>query len=280
MGVVLITMPGDPKRVFANALHRKLAGGVDLVLVQKKPMAKSAKWHRASANHSFTSWLREAWYAFLLRISPRLRRTLSYFRESNTEGVEKIKYLPEFIEVDDINSDEVYKILSERAPDVLVVWGSRILSPRILGTAKQSINLHIGHCPEYRGTLANQCAVLHNDRTHIGATIHELSPKVDAGDIVATIEADLSLSPRDVFVDLHTRALEKLLDIVDRLVQGEVFETRPQDLSIGKHLKLKDWVPSIRYTIARHMRAWEREYDKNKTNVLSESQVVDTPMVE
>lgn len=260
MSIVVITIPGSAKEAFVTRLNQETKGKVELVLVQKwKPDSYGSLLKRLSKK-GFFHLLEELWCALLLRLLPATRNTLNYFREGNL--IPKNIHTPKTIVVSDINSDEVFTMLKKISPDLLVVWGSKILAPRLIGTAKRAVNLHMGRCPYYRGTLANQLAVLENDRAHIGATVHYVEEHVDAGPILTVIQPDLSRPPRALFRDLNDRAQAAYIDIVSRLVRGENMQSIPQDGAKGKNLLMREWTPYVRYHVAREMRRWECQYEK------------------
>jgi folate-dependent phosphoribosylglycinamide formyltransferase PurN len=247
MSIVFITVPGDEKRMFANALHKKTGGKVELVIIQKPKKLSLPK--RIKRLYNRTGWRylsKELWYAFLLRLDGA-KRVLEYFRKYTISG--PAKYVPKYIEVDSVNSDEVYELIQEISPKLLVIWGNTILDSRLLKTAGSSINLHMGYCPLYRGALANQNAVLQEDFEHIGATIHYAKEKVDSGDILARLTADLTKPPKEMFRDLNDRVLSLYIETAKKIYTGEKMSANPQDISGSKNLLLKHWVPSVRYTV-------------------------------
>ncbi len=194
MSIVFITIPGEAKQLFANTLHKNTGNGVELVIVQKqKPLSLFERLLRLIRRVGILNVPREVWFGFLLRLNGT-RHALEYFRAHTVPALEPI--IPKTMEVDSVNSDEVYATLKKISPDLLVIWGSALLEPSILKTAKHAINLHMGYCPHYRGALANQHAMLRDDVSHIGATIHFAEERVDAGDILATITPDLTMPPR------------------------------------------------------------------------------------
>lgn len=132
------------------------------------------------------------------------------------------------------------------------------MKSHIIETAKSAINLHIGRCPEYRGTLANQHAILDGNFQDIGATIHYIVPAVDAGDVISVIDADFSKKPRHIFQDLITRAQAAYITIATKLYQGQEVRAHKQGETLHKILKLEDWSPRIRYIIAKKVLAWDR----------------------
>jgi folate-dependent phosphoribosylglycinamide formyltransferase PurN len=260
MSVVFITVPGDEKRMFANALHKKTGGNVKLVIIQKPKRLSLPK--RIRRLYDRTGWRnlpREFWYALLLRLDGA-KRVLEYFRKYTISG--PTKYVPKYIEVDSVNSDEVYKIIQEISPKLLVIWGNTILASRILETANTSINLHMGYCPFYTGALANQHAVLLEDFDRIGATIHYAKEKVDSGDILARLFVDRTKSPKEMFCDLNDRAVLLYLEIAEKIYAGKEVQSKPQDVAKSKNLFLRQWVPSVRYATGSKIIKLEKEFNK------------------
>lgn len=258
MGIVFITIPGEAKRAFANALHEKTDGNVDLIIVQKPRRTHIvASFLRLAKNVGWLNLPRELWHGLLLRFDGT-REALEYFRAHTPPAPGE--YIPPFIEVDSVNSDKVYELLKRLSPDLLVIWGSTVLEDRILKTAKKAINLHLGYCPHYRGALANQHAVSRGDFSRIGATIHYVERKVDAGEILAVVPADHQKAPREVFRDLNDRVAALYLDIATRLHRGEHIPGVPQDISLAENFLLKHWTPTMRHRVGQRILAWERAF--------------------
>lgn len=261
MNIVIVTVPGENKRLFVNSLYKRTGGKVDLVIIQKRnPNHRS---FFAGIKHLYkTAGLlllpRELWYAFLLRIDKSARNALEYFRVYGEQTSPETGYLPNVVEVDSVNSDEVFDTLRKLSPDLMVVWGNTILKSHIVGTARRAINLHMGLCPYYRGAVANQYALINNEPKRLGATIHYVEEGVDTGDIISTITADVSLRPLDLFRELNNKAKELYLENAVRLFRGEELPRKTQDLSVGKNYTLKDWTPSVRYKLARKILRWEK----------------------
>lgn len=262
MSVVFITIPGSAKRDFANALNERVDGGLALVILQKSPQKPLLRKIIEAFTYRGLGIFREMWYAVLLRSNDRVRNALAYFGGGNLPAVSD-GYMVPTMEVQSVNSDEVYEALQKISPDLLVVWGSTILTPRILSTAKRAINLHLGFCPYYRGALANQCAILDDEFSRIGATVHYINGKADAGDILTVISADAQMHPQELFSDLHARAAEAYLSIATALYRGEVLPSVPQDISKSKNFFLRDWVPSVRYKVGKKVLAWEERMTRS-----------------
>ena len=73
-----------------------------------------------------------------------------------------------YIEVENINSQLVFKILKEINPDLILDHGTSIVKNHILENAKLALNLHWGLSPYYRGTHCTDWALINWDPNNIG----------------------------------------------------------------------------------------------------------------
>lgn len=259
MSIVFITIPGHNKTEFARQLHQKIKDGLSLIIVQKKPRKTSVVrliefYKKVRLKRFFI----EIWYAILLRLNPKVQKSLRYV-QGNTKNNNDNSFPVKTIEVSSVNSENVFNILKKISPDLIVVWGSTILKPHILGTAKKVINLHFGYCPFYRGALANQHAILCNDFSKIGATIHYVNDKADAGDIISIIKTQNKYRPKELFYDLHERTIKTYLKIITKLHGGKNLIAKKQDFSKSKNLLLSQWLPSVRYKLGKKIIDWENK---------------------
>ena len=137
----------------------------------------------------------------------------------------------------DPNESDVVAELTALAPDFLFSFYYRaLLAAPLLAAAKRgALNMHGSLLPRYRGRAPVNWAVLHGER-ETGATLHYMTEKADAGDIVA--QSAVPILPddtgREVF-DKVTVAAEVALDgILPALIAGTA-PRRPQDLSEGRY---------------------------------------------
>ena len=86
----------------------------------------------------------------------------------------------------DANSDDVLARVRACAPDFLFSFYYRsMLSPALLALPRRgALNMHGSLLPKYRGRAPVNWAIVHGER-HTGATLHYMTDKPDAGDIVA-----------------------------------------------------------------------------------------------
>ena len=114
------------------------------------------------------------------------------------------------------------------------VFYDQIIRPWFIERCGRIVNLHNGPLPRYRGVSPINWALKNGEQSH-GVTIHEITPGVDDGPIVARL--DYSIYPEfDEVEDVYARALEygwtlfqQTMPILDRI------EARPQDESQATH---------------------------------------------
>lgn len=91
-----------------------------------------------------------------------------------------------------VNSLDALKETSNLNPDVIILSGTRILSSDFLVATKAPIlNIHAGITPKYRGVHGGYWAIVNNDMTNCGATIHRVDEGVDTGEVLKYSEFDI-----------------------------------------------------------------------------------------
>lgn len=257
MSIVIITTKENSKRDFANNLYLATNKGVKLVILIK-PQNKNFFRRLKSLYNSVgpIKFLLEIGYAFALRIDRKTRNKLSYFK-NYTHKITSYKWIPEVIEINDINNPEISDLLEKITPSLIVVWDAPMIKETILQSAKKIINLHMGICPHYRGAVANQFAVYKEDYSNIGSTIHYVDGTVDGGDIIKIVKANKKIPPKEMFERLNSKSQEIFLSVALDLYQGKKVKSVPQDITIGENFKLRGWTPKMRYKTAKIIEAWE-----------------------
>lgn len=133
----------------------------------------------------------------------------------------------------DLNLVPLETLAPALSSDFYVVFGgSFIKSPLIEALMERNtVNLHMGVSPYYRGAACNFWAVHDGNADLVGATIHKLSRGLDSGDIL--FHALPARKPADPFVlgMLAVRAAHR--GLMKALRSGEIFnyEPQPQDKS-------------------------------------------------
>ncbi|HXS47257.1 MAG TPA: formyltransferase family protein [Solirubrobacterales bacterium] len=108
------------------------------------------------------------------------------------------------------------------------VFYDRILPKSFIDCCGRILNVHNGPLPRYRGVSPINWALKNDERSH-GVTIHEITPGIDDGPIVAQLQ--YSIYPEfDEVNEVYARALEYGWTLFEQTMPllGEI-EARPQD---------------------------------------------------
>lgn len=133
-----------------------------------------------------------------------------------------------------------YRDLGELRPDLAVsVFYDKILKAEFIDRCGRIVNIHNGPLPRYRGVSPINWALKNGEREH-GVTIHEITPGIDDGPVVAQVK--YSIYPEiDEVEDVYARALEyawtlfeQTMPLLDRI------EARPQDESLATYYSAAD----------------------------------------
>jgi methionyl-tRNA formyltransferase len=137
----------------------------------------------------------------------------------------------------DVNASDVVAAIRALAPDFLFsFYYRRMLSRELLSLGSRgALNMHGSLLPRYRGRAPVNWAVLNGER-ETGATLHYMTDKPDAGDIVA--QQAVPILPDDTarqVSDKVTVAAEMCLDRVLPALLGGTAPRLPNDLARGSY---------------------------------------------
>jgi methionyl-tRNA formyltransferase len=172
---------------------------------------------------------------------------------------------------EDINSEEGRAGLLNYGADLLVVCDyGQILSAQTLATARLGgMNVHASLLPKYRGAAPINWAIYHGE-TETGVSIIRMTPRVDAGPVVA--QGRVPINPDETAVQLEKRLAEIAAWLVRRTldnVEAGRLEALPQDPALAsKAPRLKktdgliDWSrPALAIkNQVRAMEPWPKTY--------------------
>ena len=157
----------------------------------------------------------------------------------------------------DLNGPESVKMLTDMAPDVIVIGSSRILRSNVISIPRiGALNAHPGLLPAYRGVDVIPWAILNGDP--VGVTVHFVDPGVDTGDIVT--QRPIDVYPTDSLPRIMKRAnqvgAEDMASAVAKLMTGRDLDRSPQSAQEGQQywrmpLPLRKEVEAIIKTLPR-----------------------------
>jgi methionyl-tRNA formyltransferase len=125
---------------------------------------------------------------------------------------------------DSINSDEGKRLIAQLAPELLVVCDyGQILAADVLGlTPLGGINLHASLLPKYRGAAPIHWALL-NGETETGVTVIHMTPRLDAGPILAARSTLIGseVSQPELEARLAVLGIEPVHEAIERLAHWD-----------------------------------------------------------
>jgi methionyl-tRNA formyltransferase len=124
------------------------------------------------------------------------------------------------------------------------VFYDKIIKPSFIDKCQRIINIHNGPLPKYRGVSPINWALKNGEREH-GVTIHEITPGIDDGPIIAQLK--YSIYPEfDEVIDVYRRSLEyawvlfrQTVPLLDRILAREQehdlasYYSRKEDIQLG-----------------------------------------------
>lgn len=150
-----------------------------------------------------------------------------------------------FVEPKELNSQKVIDFLSKIEYDVAIIFGVDIIKEPLFSTLPfWKINIHLGLSPWYRGAATLFWPFYFLEPQFSGATIHQIAPKADAGEIihhsVPVLSSDDTI--HDVGVKVVKQATSDLVSLLKKIENGEDIVLHKQKIS-GKLFLEKDFRP-------------------------------------
>ena len=145
------------------------------------------------------------------------------------------------LQPESLRDENFHAQLQALEPDLLAVVAFLILPRSVLAIPKLgSVNVHPSLLPKYRGAAPIQWAII-NGETETGVTIFQLSPRVDAGDIL--IQQKVAIGDDETAGELYERlkvkGAELLIRAIDGMTDGSVVPVPQTDAGVSRAPKLE-----------------------------------------
>lgn len=151
------------------------------------------------------------------------------------------KHKIEFAQSENINKDQkLIQRIQDINPDVVIVLAfAQFLNSTWLKMAKLGVfNIHTSLLPKYRGAAPIQAAILNGDSV-TGVSIQKMVKKMDAGDIVYSLEVPVPLNStsQDLSNLLQMKAAQACIEFV-KLLKQDALKFEPQDESLVSYASI------------------------------------------
>lgn len=174
--------------------------------------------------------------------SPVMQDYFSRVRQSEKNIFGEISFLPTNVKSLSLRMGDLdrvsLKTLNEALhSDYYVVFGSSFIKGELIKflVEQKAINIHMGISPYFRGSSCNFWAPYMGMPELVGATVHMLSEKLDAGDMLYHALP----KPQEIEAfDLGMKAVEVAHDsLVERIRTGEIKRFTPVRQDAGKEIR-------------------------------------------
>lgn len=121
---------------------------------------------------------------------------------------------PNVLFAPDPNDPESLKWLEDLAPDLVLIFGGKILKGAWLTVPRLgALNMHYGFLPFYRSSASTQFAIYHDRFDRIGVSIHYIDAGVDTGPVVwrGQVKVDRPASLKEVTSRVYALGIPKLV---------------------------------------------------------------------
>ena len=116
-----------------------------------------------------------------------------------------------------MNTEENAKLIKQFNPNLVLVFGPTIIKDPILSILPEdSINMHLGLSPQYKGAATLFWPFYYLEPQFAGVTFHKISKKVDAGGILH--QCCPSLSHDDGIHDVSAKAVLHALEDLKKII--------------------------------------------------------------
>lgn len=153
---------------------------------------------------------------------------------------------PKFIVENNLNSLDTVSFLNSVNPDLVLIFGSGMIKePLFSSLPKQTINLHLGLSPRYRGAATLFWPFYFLEPQFAGSTFHYITNQPDAGDIIHQVLPTLEYGDKihDVACKIVIESSNAALRLIQILNESGNWKKSKQKTS-GKNFLEKDFIPA------------------------------------
>lgn len=154
----------------------------------------------------------------------------------SVEGLAREKRIPVLTPLD-VGEVPVAQYIEEKKPDlILSVFYRQIIPRAILDIPRiAAVNLHPAMLPRYRGRASLNWAIINGEKS-TGVTLHHMSEKPDAGDIIC--QREFEISPEDNIETIYGKTVKTSLQLLKEhipIILANSAPRVPQDESLVSH---------------------------------------------
>jgi methionyl-tRNA formyltransferase len=179
------------------------------------------------------------------------------------------------INIENVNSEEVYNFTNEQNPDLIIVSGTRLVKERLLSLQPSIgiLNLHTGLSPYIKGgpNCTNWC-IATNQFHKIGNTIMWIDLGIDTGNLITTKCVDFTGNEdlNEVHLKVMKEAHDLYIEAIKFLENGKKQSVPQKEIALGKTYFTKDWNLIQKFNLEKNLKNWKTEIKKSNCKRMEE----------
>ena len=158
----------------------------------------------------------------------------------------------------ELNSEKAKNFIDEIRPDLALIFGTGMVrEPIISSLPENTINLHLGLSPRYRGSATLFWPFYFLEPNYAGITFHYITDEPDAGDIIHQLTPQLEIGDgiHDVSCKAIISAANDAIKLIEKFYQNKTLIKYKQKAT-GKNFLTNDFKPE-------HLRMIYNVYNNN-----------------
>lgn len=179
--IVVLTAQGTLSGIVVNGLTARLGA---LTVISEQPESRGEIFRRRARLLGVVPAIGQVALGMMMRLDRRRGGKLREIYATHGLNPDCDPAVPVY-PVPSVNAQACRDLLAELKPDVVAVYGTRLLSRKTLAAVPAPfINYHAGITPKYRGQDPAYWALATGDAEHAGVTIHLVDHGVDTGAVL------------------------------------------------------------------------------------------------
>lgn len=187
----------------------------------------------------------------------------------------------DLLNVENINSDEVYGFTKKIEADLILVSGTRLIKEKLLKVNPNIgiLNLHTGLSPYIKGgpNCTNWCLAT-KQFEFIGNTVMWIDLGIDTGNILTNERAKFTGS--ESLAEIHLKVMDQAHDLYIRSIlsisDGRRQNVKQNSISEGKTYYTKEWGLKQKISLLRNLKYF-RNVNKINKDIIDKINVVNLP---
>lgn len=194
----------------------------------------------------------------------RRKAELKYFGKQDLPDCERL-----IVKKEELNSQLTVDFINKIKPDMVFVFGCGLIKEPLLDVMPaETINLHLGLSPRYRGAATLFWPFYFLEPNYAGSTFHYVIKEADAGIIIHHVVPELDKNDRihDVACKTVIKSTREALKLIKLFQKQGFWKTREQKSS-GKLFLSNDFRPE-------HLRVIYNAYNNNIVRLYLEKKII------